>query len=607
MDESPPDSVAPGQPPTPERLAVGAGNRPPASVDAVIIGGGPAGAAAARLLSRKGRSVLLLTREPPPDRELAESLPPSCGRLFEALGLEGKIAEAGFLESAGNSVAWGSSTFQARPFSDGRGWQVERGRLARTLLEGASEAGADVRTTATVRQVELPERTRAEGGGRARVHYELRGGEGASHGTDLTVEATFVLDASGRAGVVASRSSRDPGEHPPTTALVGVWEAVGSWGIEDPTHTLVESYRDGWAWSVPIDRTRRYFTAMVDPEITELKREEGLEALYLQELAKTGATARLLVRGRLTGRPSAWGATAYGAHRFQGPGFLLLGDAATFLDPLSSFGVKKALASGWLGAVAVHTALLDPSREALAMDFFERRERAAAQSFHAQTEAFYELAGAAHDHPFWTRRSAGTSHVERDSAGLSTAGRRAPKANEAAAPFDDRPLPQTDEALSGAPDVRRLREDPKVLGAFEELRSASSIRLHAAPELAWTEGPAVREDEVVLEPRLAAPSFPEGLRYLREVDVVRLLELIREPTARNQDGGGTGAQGDGWDVPSLHTAYARSDRSIPLPDFLGALSVLLAEGALLNAGVSGEREITRSEVPHSMAEGGLSR
>ena len=601
MDGSPPDSVAPEHPPVPERHQLGVGIRPPALVDVVIIGGGPAGTAAARMLSGKGWSVLLLTREPTPDRELAESLPPSSRKIFEALGFEGRIAEAGFLESTGNSVVWGSSTFQARPFSDGRGWQVERGRLARTLLEGASEAGADVRTNATVRRVDLPERTRAEGGGPARVHYELRGKEGDPNHPPLTVQATFVLDASGRAGVLASGGFRDPGEHPPTTALVGVWEAVGSWGIEDPTHTLVESYRDGWAWSVPVDRTRRYFTAMVDPEITELQREHGLEALYLRELAKTGATARLLVRGRLTGRPSAWGATPYGAHRFQGPGFLLLGDAAAFLDPLSSFGVKKALASGWLGAVAVHTALLDPSREALAMDFFERRERAAAESFHTQTRAFYELAGQAHSHPFWTRRSAP------DLAGPSSAGRGGRKAGDDAAPFDDRPLPHTDEALSGAPDVRRLREEAKVLTAFAELRSASSVRLQAAPELAWTEGPAVREEVVVLEPKLALPSFPEGLRYLREVDVVRLLELVREPVARKPRGGGAGAHANGWDVPSLHTAYARSDRSIPLPDFLGALSVLLAEGALLNAPASGEEEVRCSEAPRSMVEGGLGR
>ena len=43
----------------------------------------------------------------------------------------------------------------------------------------------------------------------------------------------------------------------------------------------------------------------------------------------------------------------YDATRFVDGDVLLVGDAGSFLDPLSSAGVKKALASGWLAAVAV--------------------------------------------------------------------------------------------------------------------------------------------------------------------------------------------------------------------------------------------------------------
>ena len=58
----------------------------------------------------------------------------------------------------------------------------------------------------------------------------------------------------------------------------------------------------------------------------------------------------------------AWAcdASMYSAHRFHGPGFVLVGDAGCAIDPLSSFGVKKALGSAWLAAVALHTACRGP-------------------------------------------------------------------------------------------------------------------------------------------------------------------------------------------------------------------------------------------------------
>ena len=56
-------------------------------------------------------------------------------------------------------------------------------------------------------------------------------------------------------------------------------------------------------------------------------------------------------------------------------GFLIGGDAAATLDPLSSFGVKKAVASGWVAAVVVNTCLRRPEMEVAALQFFEERER----------------------------------------------------------------------------------------------------------------------------------------------------------------------------------------------------------------------------------------
>jgi len=67
-----------------------------AAVDVAIIGGGPAGASTARLLAAWGHSVLVLTKSETGPPSLAESLPPSCRKVFEAVGVREAIEAAGY-------------------------------------------------------------------------------------------------------------------------------------------------------------------------------------------------------------------------------------------------------------------------------------------------------------------------------------------------------------------------------------------------------------------------------------------------------------------------------------------------------------------------------
>src|SRR5438309_1660710 len=99
-----------------------------------------------------------------------------------------------------------------------------------------------------------------------------------------------------------------------------------------------------------------------------------LEAAYRGEIAKTVEMRRLLAGAGLL-RVFACDASLYSSRAYAGPRFLLAGDAASFIDPLSSFGVKKALASAWMAAVTAHTCLLHPDRRPVAVDFFSNWER----------------------------------------------------------------------------------------------------------------------------------------------------------------------------------------------------------------------------------------
>src|SRR6476659_10201763 len=122
--------------------------------DVAVIGGGPAGAAAARLLASWGQSVIVLaraTRQPP----LAESLPPSCVKLFDEIGIRAAVDRAGFIRATGNTVQWADRARRVEMLDrSALGYQVSRDKFDELLLAGAQVAGASVERDVAVREVE---------------------------------------------------------------------------------------------------------------------------------------------------------------------------------------------------------------------------------------------------------------------------------------------------------------------------------------------------------------------------------------------------------------------------------------------------------------------
>lgn len=413
------------------------------------------------MLARLGASVTVLTRAA--RWSLGESIPPSTARLFGELGLADAVERAAFMRSRGNTVWWANGPERVEPFPpDAPGWQVERAQFDEVLLGVAEAAGASIERRAIVTGVEVGQETSV-------VRWR---GEGS---LEQRARARWVLDCTGRAGVLARRTGRTPAVGRATFALHALWEGE-AWAVPDPTHTLVETTAGGWAWSVPVTPTRRHITVMIEPPEGHGD-EASLVRRYQSELAGSTHLARLTREALLVRPPSALSAAPYVASRFAGPGWALVGDAASFIDPLSSFGVKKALAAAWLAAVVVHTSLTEPALTGPAVALFERRER----------EAFLELSRQAAR--VWTGESA-------------------------AAPDDPAAL---------------FREGA-VQAAFGGLKAAAGIALRPAPDVTIAPDATVRGQRVVLEPHLHCAWQPDGIRFLLGICLPRVIELV--PTAR---------------------------------------------------------------------------
>jgi FAD-dependent halogenase len=464
----------------------------------LVIGGGPAGASTAKLLASWGHTVHLVTRAPAEAR-LAESIPPSCGKLFDAIGVGEAIERAGFIRSTGNTVWWGSDTPRVELFAEGgRGWQIEAERLAALLLDEAAHAGAT-------------------------IERRVLAADGPLRPPDQ--EHAFVLDCSGRGGVLARANGlRIYDEGPRTISLVASWRSEQDWNLPDASHTVVESYEGGWAWSVPTSTRHRHIAVMVDPERSGLARGGSASEIYLAEVAKTRQFKALVHGATCDAGPWGWDASTYHARRYGGDRWLLVGDAGSFIDPLSSAGVKKALASGWLAAVVAHTWLTRPEMRPHALAFFEDRETEIHRRFSEMSRRMLADAAVGHAHRFWTDR--------------------------------------WDETL---PTIELEADDAKVRESFERLRQSSVFAVRRGPGVVVEPRPAVSGCEIVLESRIVGRQIPSGIRFVRDVDVITLIDLAPHYS----------------DVPDLFDAYCRRSGPVALPDFLRALATALAKGWLV--------------------------
>jgi hypothetical protein len=501
-----------------------------------------------------GHDVLLVTRAParPP---LAESLPPSAAKLLDRIGVRAAVDGAGFLRSTGNTVRWGDAEERVEPFGHGAlGHQVLRDRFDALLLQQARESGARVLDGVAGRVRSAPGEERS-----ATVRCSTPRGP-------TSLVAPWILDCRGRsAGRGVSRHGRggrdelaeraghertappgsaatsDTAEIPRTLALAGVWESA-RWPLSDPTHTLVESYRGGWAWSVPVSERRRYLTVMVDPAVTRLD-GRALGTQYHEQLALTSWLGQMAsASAHMVREPWACDATEYLSPEIVTDSVLRVGDAASFVDPLSSFGIKKALASAWLAAVVVHTSLCDSRLTGPATELYEARERA---MYRALSRAAAVLAGppvASHESLFWSARA-------RDESG-----------DEGSAGDDP-------SDTNGELDVAALRVDPAVQSALQTMRARDHLRFSDGPTVTLAPRPAVAGNRIELRDHLVSEAFPRGVRYLRGVDLVLLARL-----APDHD-----------QVGDLYGAYTRAAAPVPLPDFMGALATLVGKEVLVLA------------------------
>ena len=356
--------------------------------DVIVMGGGPAGSSVAGMLSREGRKVILFEKEIFPRHHIGESLMTDTYWTFRRLGLLEKLKESPFVRKYSVQFA-NPAGKESRPFyffeavhhESAVTWQVTRAQFDHLLIDHAAEQGAVVHQGVLVKQV-LFEGDRAVG-----VEVQMQ------DGTREKFFARVVVDATGQMAMLSNKFRwrvRDPKLK--KAVLYSYFKGAHREPDLNGGATLVlrtEAGSGGWFWYIPLENDITSVGIVADPDYLLKGRGQDLAKIFNEEIEKCGPCRRRVEGGTRVDKIYSILDYSYRSKHNAGNGFIIIGDAYGFLDPIYSSGVLLALKMAELAADAIHDAFNHDDFSAARLGQYQTKLDRGIESMRKLVYAFY--------------------------------------------------------------------------------------------------------------------------------------------------------------------------------------------------------------------------
>ncbi|MBP6742387.1 MAG: tryptophan 7-halogenase [Deltaproteobacteria bacterium] len=354
------------------------------SYDVIVAGGGPAGSTTASFLRKHGRSVLVLEREQFPRFHIGESLLPCCGEIWDELGLKEQMEKYFILKPGARFIHNESGAEYTYYFSNAirpdhpHAYEVPRAEFDHILLKKSEELGAEVRYQTEVRDVAFLD---------DRVRVQAQGPSGEAY----AVEAQMFVDATGRDTFLGGRFGLKHADDLVTTnvACFTHYENCNRQSGSDEGNISIVLFNGGWWWFIPFRGNVTSIGCVLQKDFTRDRKGLSAEEIFHAALAETEAMQKLLAgatRVRPVGTTGNW---SYRCSQYYGDRFLMVGDAAAFIDPLFSTGVLMAVQGGRFAANAIQQGFLAKNLSAEQFAPYQQQAIQGADLFKRLVHEFY--------------------------------------------------------------------------------------------------------------------------------------------------------------------------------------------------------------------------
>ncbi len=325
--------------------------------DVLVIGGGPAGTTCATLLKQKGYDVTLLEKDQHPRFHIGESLLPMNLPILERLGVLESVKSIGVDKmgadfSVGNRQI-GEQTFYFKNALGGsppQAYEVRRADFDQILFENCKSNGVHALEGVKVKHVEAID----DG-----CHQVTAIDES---GNEHVWQTRFLVDASGRDTFMSSKNGwKKPNRKHASAAIYSHFSGVTRRPGIDQGNISIYWFESGWIWMIPLQDDIMSIGMVCYPDY--LKQRKGSRDEFLLETLNSITEIKQRLHGSQSVMPAvATGNYSYSSEKIYGPGFLMVGDAFAFVDPVFSSGVYLAMHSAEIGVPIVES-WLGPARD----------------------------------------------------------------------------------------------------------------------------------------------------------------------------------------------------------------------------------------------------